>query len=162
MQSNQQKKKKILPGFSDPYCMLGIQPGNGGAPPSPQPNLSTHSPHTPPASPRQTTRALSDGGDNENSHHEKLRKHHRYTYSSINEWICWFSTASIWKKQQEEHCSVKIVACNHSKESEIWLIDWLIDQFQTILQAKGDGKPSGASWFPGRSSSGEVHKSHIG
>ncbi|XP_020709879.1 BAI1-associated protein 3 isoform X2 [Athalia rosae] len=68
-------------GFSDPYCMLGIQPGNGGAPPSPQPNLSSHSPHTPPASPRQTTRALSDGGDNETSHHEKLRKHHSFRIS---------------------------------------------------------------------------------
>lgn len=64
-------------GFSDPYCMLGILPGNAGAPLSPQTNLTAHSPHTPPASPRQATRALSDGGDNENSHHEKLRKHHR-------------------------------------------------------------------------------------
>ncbi|XP_046745944.1 BAI1-associated protein 3 isoform X1 [Diprion similis] len=68
-------------GFSDPYCMLGIQPGNGGAPLSPQPNLSAHSPHTPPASPRQATRALSDGGDNDNSHHEKLRKHHSFRLS---------------------------------------------------------------------------------
>lgn len=65
-------------GFSDPYCMLGIQPGNTGAPLSPQTNLTAHSPHTPPASPRQTTRALSDGGETENSHHEKLRKHHRF------------------------------------------------------------------------------------
>lgn len=64
-------------GFSDPYCMLGIQPGNTGAPLSPQTNLTAHSPHTPPASPRQATRALSDGGETENSHHEKLRKHHR-------------------------------------------------------------------------------------
>ncbi|XP_015609061.1 BAI1-associated protein 3 isoform X2 [Cephus cinctus] len=68
-------------GFSDPYCMLGIQPGNSAGPPSPQPNLSAHSPHTPPASPRQATRALSDGGDNENSHHEKLRKHHSFRLS---------------------------------------------------------------------------------
>jgi len=64
-------------GFSDPYCMLGIQPGNPGAPLSPQTNLTAHSPHTPPASPRQAIRALSDGVDIENSHHEKLRKHHR-------------------------------------------------------------------------------------
>ncbi|KZC11069.1 BAI1-associated protein 3 [Dufourea novaeangliae] len=63
-------------GFSDPYCMLGIQPGNTGAPLSPQTNLAAHSPHTPPASPRQATRALSDGSEIENSHHEKLRKHH--------------------------------------------------------------------------------------
>jgi len=57
--------------------MLGIQPGNAGAPLSPQTNLTAHSPHTPPASPRQAIRALSDGGEIENSHHEKLRKHHR-------------------------------------------------------------------------------------
>ncbi|XP_026297556.1 BAI1-associated protein 3 isoform X1 [Apis mellifera] len=68
-------------GFSDPYCMLGIQPGNTGAPLSPQTNLTAHSPHTPPASPRQATRALSDGGETENSHHEKLRKHHSFRLS---------------------------------------------------------------------------------
>ncbi|XP_017887694.1 BAI1-associated protein 3 isoform X2 [Ceratina calcarata] len=68
-------------GFSDPYCMLGIQPGNMGAPLSPQTNLTAHSPHTPPASPRQATRALSDGGETENSHHEKLRKHHSFRLS---------------------------------------------------------------------------------
>ncbi|XP_043289714.1 BAI1-associated protein 3 isoform X2 [Venturia canescens] len=67
-------------GFSDPYCMLGIQPGNSGPPPSPQ-NLTAHLPHTPPPSPRQATRALSDGGDNDNSHHEKLRKHHSFRLS---------------------------------------------------------------------------------
>ncbi|XP_043486497.1 BAI1-associated protein 3 isoform X1 [Polistes fuscatus] len=68
-------------GFSDPYCMLGIQPGNTSAPLSPQTNLSAHSPHTPPASPRQAARALSDGGENDNSHHEKLRKHHSFRLS---------------------------------------------------------------------------------
>ncbi|XP_066592429.1 BAI1-associated protein 3 isoform X2 [Prorops nasuta] len=68
-------------GFSDPYCMLGIQPSNMGAPLSPQTNLTAHSPHTPPASPRQTTRALSDGGESDNSHHEKLRKHHSFRLS---------------------------------------------------------------------------------
>ncbi|XP_076385470.1 BAI1 associated protein 3 isoform X4 [Megachile rotundata] len=68
-------------GFSDPYCMLGIQPGNTGAPLSPQTNLTAHSPHTPPASPRQATRALSDGAETENSHHEKLRKHHSFRLS---------------------------------------------------------------------------------
>ncbi|KAK2576363.1 hypothetical protein KPH14_005712 [Odynerus spinipes] len=68
-------------GFSDPYCMLGIQPGNTSVPLSPQTNLSAHSPHTPPASPRQTARALSDGGENDNSHHEKLRKHHSFRLS---------------------------------------------------------------------------------
>ncbi|KAG7211433.1 hypothetical protein KM043_010720 [Ampulex compressa] len=68
-------------GFSDPYCMLGIQPGSSGAPLSPQTNLTAHSPHTPPASPRQTTRALSDGGETENSHPEKLRKHHSFRLS---------------------------------------------------------------------------------
>ncbi|KAI4497086.1 hypothetical protein M0802_007832 [Mischocyttarus mexicanus] len=68
-------------GFSDPYCMLGIQPGNTSAPLSPQTNLSAHSPHTPPASPRQAARALSDGGESDNSHHEKLRKHHSFRLS---------------------------------------------------------------------------------
>ncbi|XP_054012271.1 BAI1-associated protein 3 isoform X3 [Hylaeus anthracinus] len=68
-------------GFSDPYCMLGIQPGNTGAPLSPQTNLTAHSPHTPPASPRQATRALSEGGETENSHNEKLRKHHSFRLS---------------------------------------------------------------------------------
>ncbi|KAF3430861.1 hypothetical protein E2986_05529 [Frieseomelitta varia] len=57
-------------GFSDPYCMLGIQPGNTGAPLSPQTNLTAHSPHTPPASPRQATRALSDGAQGA---HEQTR-----------------------------------------------------------------------------------------
>ncbi|XP_076667027.1 BAI1 associated protein 3 isoform X1 [Andrena cerasifolii] len=68
-------------GFSDPYCMLGIQPGNTGAPLSPQTNLTAHSPHSPPAWPRQATRALSDGAETENSHHEKLRKHHSFRLS---------------------------------------------------------------------------------
>ncbi|XP_078053508.1 BAI1 associated protein 3 isoform X5 [Augochlora pura] len=69
-------------GFSDPYCMLGIQPGNAASvPSSPQTNLTAHSPHTPPASPRQATRALSDGGETENSQHEKLRKHHSFRLS---------------------------------------------------------------------------------
>ncbi|XP_051165972.1 BAI1-associated protein 3 isoform X1 [Leptopilina boulardi] len=71
-------------GYSDPYCMLGIQPGNSSSLPSPQTNLPGHSPHTAPPSPRQTTRALSDGGcEIENSHHEKLRKHSSFRIASF-------------------------------------------------------------------------------
>ncbi|XP_037044605.1 BAI1-associated protein 3 isoform X2 [Bradysia coprophila] len=55
-------------GFSDPYCMLGIQPA--GAPISPQPPL--------------TPRTLSDVGFDNNldsPHHDKLRKHHSFRLS---------------------------------------------------------------------------------
>lgn len=70
----------LFSGFSDPYCMLGIQPGHD-SPISPQPSRDT-----PPLSPRlPACRALSDSGSSDldspkhESHHEKLRKHHRYT-----------------------------------------------------------------------------------
>lgn len=56
------------PGFSDPYCMLGIQPA--GTPISPQPPL--------------TPRTLSDVGFDNNldsPHHDKLRKHHSFRLS---------------------------------------------------------------------------------
>lgn len=56
-------------GFSDPYCMLGIQPA--GQPISPQPPL--------------TPRALSDVGFDGNTldspHNDKLRKHHSFRLS---------------------------------------------------------------------------------
>ncbi|KAL4084626.1 hypothetical protein QTP88_027557 [Uroleucon formosanum] len=73
--------------FSDPYCMLGIQPGmvspqpGAGLPPSP---ANSPSPYQPPLSPRPahaTARTLSEGGidlpDGRHDHHDKLRKHHR-------------------------------------------------------------------------------------
>nr|CAD7438418.1 unnamed protein product [Timema bartmani] len=74
-----------LSGFSDPYCMLGIQPGNI-APPSPQP---TSQRETPPGSPRNpaNSRTLSDSGvetdasSKHDSPHEKLRKHHSFRLS---------------------------------------------------------------------------------
>ncbi|XP_063228828.1 BAI1-associated protein 3 [Bacillus rossius redtenbacheri] len=67
-------------GFSDPYCMLGIQPGSS-APPSP---LVTS--RDTPLSPRvpAACRTLSDGGadqDPKQEHHEKLRKHHSFRLS---------------------------------------------------------------------------------
>lgn len=74
-------------GFSDPYCMLGIQPGmvspqaGSTLPPSP---ANSPSPYQPPLSPRPvhaTARTLSEGGieipDGRHEHHDKLRKHHR-------------------------------------------------------------------------------------
>lgn len=66
-----------ITGFSDPYCMLGIQPGNAISPPAVSPGVP------PPLSVRGTnSRALSEGGvecsDGKHDHHEKLRKHHRY------------------------------------------------------------------------------------
>ncbi|XP_069688099.1 BAI1-associated protein 3 isoform X2 [Periplaneta americana] len=83
-------------GFSDPYCMLGIQPGNV-APPSPQPSSSSSSGgaqrETPPGSPRNpatgaaSSRAMSDSGvesessGKHDSPHEKLRKHHSFRLS---------------------------------------------------------------------------------
>ncbi|XP_049958589.1 BAI1-associated protein 3 [Schistocerca serialis cubense] len=77
-------------GFSDPYCMLGIQPG-GLQPPSPQPGSGQSSRETPPGSPRHasaaaTGRTLSDSGDPDQPHrdtspHEKLRKHHSFRLS---------------------------------------------------------------------------------
>ncbi|XP_023290645.1 BAI1-associated protein 3 [Orussus abietinus] len=58
-------------GYSDPYCMLGIQPGNAGLPSSPR---------VAPPGPR-AARALSDAGDPEDCHPEKLRKHHSFRLS---------------------------------------------------------------------------------
>ncbi|KAK6632626.1 hypothetical protein RUM43_013394 [Polyplax serrata] len=69
-------------GFSDPYCMLGIQPGNAVAPPSPQ--LVREAPLSPKV---PACRAFSDGGTeadspkHENSQQEKLRKHHSFKLS---------------------------------------------------------------------------------
>ncbi|GLH13409.1 Uncharacterized protein GBIM_17982 [Gryllus bimaculatus] len=85
-------------GFSDPYCMLGIQPGSAGAgpPPSPSPYVLAAAAaaaeggggggcDTPPPSPRPSpaaARALSDSGvetaaeRHDAAPHEKLRKHH--------------------------------------------------------------------------------------
>lgn len=81
-------------GFSDPYCMLGIQPGTvspqpgSGLPPSP---ANSPSPYQPPLSPRPahaTARTLSEGGielpDGRHDHHDKLRKHHRYVFCPYN------------------------------------------------------------------------------
>lgn len=67
-------------GFSDPYCMLGIQPGNAISPPAVSPGVP------PPLSVRGTnSRALSEGGvecsDGKHDHHEKLRKHHSFRLS---------------------------------------------------------------------------------
>lgn len=60
----------IYIGFSDPYCMLGIQPAAGILPSSPQPTLQP--------------RTLSDiGFDNNLDAHsgDKLRKHHSFRLS---------------------------------------------------------------------------------
>lgn len=61
----------MLTGFSDPYCMLGIQPG-GTTPISPLP-------------PPMTPRTLSDVGFDNNldspHHSDKLRKHHSFRLS---------------------------------------------------------------------------------
>ncbi|XP_050430788.1 BAI1-associated protein 3 isoform X3 [Adelges cooleyi] len=77
-------------GFSDPYCMLGIQPGTvspqaGAGLPSP---ANSPSPYQPPLSPRPahaTARTLSEGGielpDGRHEHHDKLRKHHSFRLS---------------------------------------------------------------------------------
>ncbi|XP_055527055.1 BAI1-associated protein 3 isoform X1 [Wyeomyia smithii] len=56
-------------GFSDPYCMLGIQPSGTPPPPSPQPPM--------------TPRTLSDTGMDslESPEHGKLRKHHSFRLS---------------------------------------------------------------------------------
>ncbi|XP_058835851.1 BAI1-associated protein 3 isoform X4 [Topomyia yanbarensis] len=56
-------------GFSDPYCMLGIQPSGTPPPPSPQPPL--------------TPRTLSDTGMDslDSPEHGKLRKHHSFRLS---------------------------------------------------------------------------------
>ncbi|XP_055611550.1 BAI1-associated protein 3 isoform X2 [Uranotaenia lowii] len=56
-------------GFSDPYCMLGIQPSGTPPPPSPQPPM--------------TPRALSDTGMDslDSPEHGKLRKHHSFRLS---------------------------------------------------------------------------------
>ncbi|XKL63073.1 hypothetical protein PGB90_005437 [Kerria lacca] len=66
--------------FSDPYCMLGIQPTNAISPPVVSPSVA------PPLSSRGTnSRALSEGGvecsDSKHDHHEKLRKHHSFRLS---------------------------------------------------------------------------------
>ncbi|XP_039285685.1 BAI1-associated protein 3 isoform X2 [Nilaparvata lugens] len=63
-------------GFSDPYCMLGIQPGTMA---SPQPS----SPGSPSPGRSASSRALSEGGLDppEQGHHEKLRKHHSFRLS---------------------------------------------------------------------------------
>ncbi|VVC39810.1 Mammalian uncoordinated homology 13, subgroup, domain 2,Mammalian uncoordinated homology 13, domain 2,C2 [Cinara cedri] len=79
-------------GFSDPYCMLGIQPGTVSPqaaaclPPSP---ANSPSPYQPPLSPRPVhanARTLSEGGielppDGRHEHHDKLRKHHSFRLS---------------------------------------------------------------------------------
>ncbi|XP_035788394.1 BAI1-associated protein 3-like isoform X4 [Anopheles albimanus] len=56
-------------GFSDPYCMLGIQPSGTPPPPSPQPPM--------------TPRTLSDTGMDslDSPEHGKLRKHHSFRLS---------------------------------------------------------------------------------
>uniref|UniRef100_A0A8D8TBQ9 BAI1-associated protein 3 n=1 Tax=Cacopsylla melanoneura TaxID=428564 RepID=A0A8D8TBQ9_9HEMI len=72
-------------GFSDPYCMLGIQPPNTSSPQASSPG----SPNIPASSGghRQgpSSRALSEGGldpeDSKREHHEKLRKHHSFRLS---------------------------------------------------------------------------------
>lgn len=64
-----------ITGFSDPYCMLGIQPGNMASP-------QLASPSSPSPGRTANSRALSEGGldppdKHDQGHHEKLRKHHR-------------------------------------------------------------------------------------
>uniref|UniRef100_A0A1B6CFE8 C2 domain-containing protein n=1 Tax=Clastoptera arizonana TaxID=38151 RepID=A0A1B6CFE8_9HEMI len=71
--------QKFIIGFSDPYCMLGIQPG---LMPSPQPS----SPGSQSPGRCVNSRALSEGGlepsdKHESGHHEKLRKHHSFRLS---------------------------------------------------------------------------------
>ncbi|XP_017779059.1 PREDICTED: BAI1-associated protein 3 isoform X2 [Nicrophorus vespilloides] len=64
-------------GFSDPYCMLGIQPVD--APSSPQPQQQS----LPPSMPGRTlSDGCSDGGSPQMlGNHEKLRKHHSFKLS---------------------------------------------------------------------------------
>lgn len=61
----------LLTGFSDPYCMLGIQPV--AAPSSPQPQPLTPS--------RTLSDACGGMGDTQGGNHEKLRKHHSFKLS---------------------------------------------------------------------------------
>ncbi|XP_066902110.1 BAI1-associated protein 3 isoform X2 [Halyomorpha halys] len=63
-------------GFSDPYCMLGIQPGAVSSPPPPSPCVSPGR--------GATSRALSEGGldpTEKEPVHDKLRKHHSFRLS---------------------------------------------------------------------------------
>ncbi|KAI5719708.1 hypothetical protein M8J76_013671 [Diaphorina citri] len=71
-------------GFSDPYCMLGIQPSNTASPQASSPG----SPSIPASSGHRqgpSSRALSEGGldpeESKREHHEKLRKHHSFRLS---------------------------------------------------------------------------------
>ncbi|KAI5696828.1 hypothetical protein M8J75_000769 [Diaphorina citri] len=70
--------------FSDPYCMLGIQPSNTASPQASSPG----SPSIPASSGHRqgpSSRALSEGGldpeESKREHHEKLRKHHSFRLS---------------------------------------------------------------------------------
>lgn len=65
--NNNNDNNELILGFSDPYCMLGIQPMVAPSSPQPQPYIAN--------------RTLSDPCSDQTGNHEKLRKHHSFKLS---------------------------------------------------------------------------------